>query len=148
MNMRFFAMLGAVACMALAGCVVVDNTGSGGSGGDGGSGPGVGGGGGQGGNGGQGGQGGAGGSGGSACTESCGEAASDPELTFCDTPDGKAADELYTAAYSCTCESGNICEALCKDSLCTGGAPSADCLACMNDPAKCGPAVSACANDV
>ncbi|HVK66241.1 MAG TPA: hypothetical protein VM694_17280 [Polyangium sp.] len=146
MKMRFFAMLGAVACMALPACVVVDNTGSGGSGGDGGSGPGVGGGGGQGGAGGQGGQGGAGG--GAACTESCGEAASDPELTFCDTPDGKAADELYTAAYSCTCESGNICEAVCKDSLCTGGAPNADCLACMNDPAKCGPAVSACSNDV
>lgn len=144
MNMRFFAMLGAVACMALTACVVVDNTGSGGSGGDGGSGPGVGG---SGGSGGAGGQGGQGGGGGAACTESCAEATQDPNVPFCMTAAGMEAQGLYDPLFTCSCGDMGPCAMLCKDSLCAGMDPSADCAQCVlnkAEPDGCSGAFGAC----
>ncbi|MDC3961237.1 hypothetical protein [Polyangium jinanense] len=154
MKIRFFAMLGAVACMALTtACVVVDNTGAGGAGGDGGAGPGVGGNGGSG-----GGAGGMGGTGGAGGGTPCEKPASGMEcytcaefvtvelcagMTVCE--DVK---DIYTALYDCTCSDMGACQEPCKD-YCGGTAdPSGECQTCILDSAAgCGAEFGACSGN-
>jgi len=140
MNMRLFAALGGIACMVLtSACVIVGSDGTGGSGGQGGQG-------GQGGAGGAGGQGGAGGGG--ACTESCAEASTNDMIPFCMTANGKTAEDLYNAAYDCSCGAAGICTSVCT-AYCGGGAPEAECVACLGVAGDkgCADQVAACSNN-
>ena len=116
MNIRLFAMLGAVTCLSLTACVITGGDGNtGGSGGTGGTGgAGVGGAGGEGGTGGTGGAGGAGG--GAACnpTLGCGDAitSNDKNEVPCDTNSAMLFEEYKTCYCTQTdCKADPFCAA-------------------------------------
>jgi len=95
--------------------------------------------------------------GGGTCTESCAEATQDATIPFCDTAEGKAAEDLYNPLFACSCgtDAGGMptgaCGAVCLDNLCKpDGQPSADCTTCVlntPEPMGCQGSFGACSMD-
>lgn len=149
MNFRSFTVFSAVAMMALGGCVIVGNGGTGGGGGSAGGGGEAG----TGGSAGGIGVGGAGGAGGGpACdTPIDGKCYTCSELTTfvtCAGFDACTDSTAFITEYkACVCEMS--CAAECKDSINCGGVtdPSQTCLDCIKGAVACEGAVSACNNN-
>ncbi|UQA59745.1 hypothetical protein [Polyangium aurulentum] len=147
MNIRLFAMLGAVACLSLTACVITDGGGTGGSGGTGGNGgAGVGGSGGDGGTGGTGGQGGAGG--GMTCnpTLGCADAitSNDKNEVPCDADSAKLFEDYKTCyCAQADCKADPFCSAAAPD---YDGIPSMPCAMALSG--MCSAQQTACGGDV
>jgi hypothetical protein len=165
MKMRLFAVLGSVGLLTslmgavACGPVTPGTGGSGGAGGAGGKGEG-------GASVGSTGSGGTGGAGGAAACKTCSEytpedikvfggmdqAAKDAAIkSFCTAatdPNKLDAQMLVQAYYACACGMGGKCATQCAASACTGVAPDATCVKCVQDAQTgCGTEFGACTGD-